>query len=59
MYKIYNNIEDKDIFQGNERELLEFVVKILEENGDENFSILGISDATEYIEDYCENLELI
>lgn len=44
MYTIYNNVEDKNIFTGNE---------------DANYSILGVSDAIEYIEDFCDNLEII
>jgi hypothetical protein len=58
MYRIYNNIEDKFIFEGNENEFIEFVQKIVIENEDYDFSILGISDAKEYIEDYCSNLDL-
>jgi len=58
MYEIYNNVEDKIIFKGNGTELINFTEKIVIENEDINFSILGISDAVEYIEDYCGNLEL-
>ncbi len=58
-YTIYNNVEDKNIFQGNEREFIEFVKVIVNENEDYEYSILGSSDAVEYIEDYCGNLELI
>ena len=59
MYEIYNNVEGKVIFKGNERELIEFTEKLVKENEDTNFSVLGISDAIEYIEDYCGNLSLI
>lgn len=58
MYEIYNNVEGKVIFKGNERELIEFTEKLVKENEDTNYSVLGISDAIEYIEDYCGNLEL-
>ena len=58
MYEIYNNVEDKIIFKGNEYELMEFVEKLVIENEDFGFSVLGISDAIEYVEDYCGNLEL-
>jgi hypothetical protein len=59
MYKIYNNVEDKIIFNGNEREFIEFMNTIRDENGDVDYSILGVSDAIEYVEDYCGNLDLI
>ncbi len=56
MYIIYNNIEDKNIFNGNSSDLISFVKKIAVENEDYDFSILGDSDAIEYIEDFCSNL---
>lgn len=59
MYKIYNNVEDKIVFNGNEREFIEFMNTIRDENGDVDYSILGVSDAIEYVEDYCGNLDLI
>jgi hypothetical protein len=59
MYQVINNLEEKEIFRGNTNELLRFVDKIRIENEDFDYSILGISDAIEYIEDYCDNLELI
>jgi hypothetical protein len=59
MFKIYNNVEDKIIFEGNESEFIDFVEKLVIENEDYGFSVLGVSDAEEYIEDYCGNLELI
>jgi len=59
MYKVYNNVEDKTIFNGNEREFIEFMNIIKNENQDVDYSIIGISDAIEYVEDYCGNLDLI
>ena len=59
MYKVYNNVEDKTIFSGNEREFIEFMNIIKNENQDFDYSIIGISDAIEYVEDYCGNLYLI
>ena len=59
MYVIYNNVEEKNIFQGNEREFINFTKTIVKENGDIDYSILGISDAIEYIEDFCSNLEIV
>lgn len=58
MYIIYNNIEDKNIFNGNSANLISFVKKVAVENGDYDFSILGESDAIEYIEDFCDNLSI-
>jgi len=59
MYKVYNNVEDKTIFSGNEREFIEFMNIIKNENQDVDYSIIGISDVIEYVEDYCGNLDLI
>lgn len=56
-FKIYNNIEDKTIFKGDSYELLEFTEIIKHENEDE-FVILSLSDAIDYIENYCCNLNL-
>lgn len=59
MFKIciYNNVEDKIVFHGYERDFIEFTKIIVKENEDANYSILGVSDAIEYIEDFCDNLE--
>ena len=60
MYTVNNNVEDKIIFHGREKQFISFMKKIVKENGDEeNFSIIGVSDATEYLEDFCGNLEFI
>ena len=60
MYSIVNNIESKIInLSSDDTELINFVNKIRIENEDFDFSILGISDAIEYIEDYCSNLDLL
>lgn len=59
MYEIYNNLEEKTIFKGNEREFIVFVEKIVIENEDFSYSVLGVSDAIEYIEVYCAELKLI
>lgn len=60
MFKIYNNVEDKIVFHGNEKQLIDFVSKIRRENGDdyyydENGDVYY--DAIDYIEYYCDNLE--
>ena len=60
MYTIVNNIESKIInLSSDDTELINFVNKIRIENEDFDFSILGISDAKEYIEEYCSNLDLL
>ena len=59
MFTVNNSIEEKIVFNGNESEFISFVEAIVIENKDYNYSVLGVSDAIEYIEDYCENLELI
>ena len=60
MYSIVNNLENKVIANlSNDRELIDKVREIVSENGNSDFSVLGISDAKEYIEDYCSNLDLL
>lgn len=58
VYTIYNTVEGKDIFQGTATEFIEFMELIARENEDFGYFILGLSDAIEYIEDYCDNLQL-
>ncbi len=63
-YLIVNNLHVKPepiiIFETNDDlSLIEFVKGIVKENGDEDYSILDISDATEYIDKYCDNLTFI
>ena len=58
--KVYNNVDDKVIFESNsETELIDFVNAIRIENEDFDFSIIGMADCVEYVEDYCSNLKLI
>ncbi len=60
MYSLVNNLDNKVIANLNsDAELIDKVSKIVIENEDFDFSILGISDAKEYIEDYCDNLDLV
>jgi hypothetical protein len=60
MYTLVNNIESKVITTlDSDRELINKVDDIRVENEDVDFSVLGISDAKEYIEDYCSNLDLL
>jgi hypothetical protein len=59
MYKVFNNIEEKIIFQGEEKDFVHFMRKIAVENEDEELSITCLSEAKEYLEVYCDNLTLI
>lgn len=59
MYKVFNHLENKVIFSGNESEFINFMKKIVIENEDFDFSIIGVSDAKEYLEVYCDNLNLV
>ena len=60
MYKIFHNIDgERTTTLNSDVEFIEFMKKIAIENEDFDFSIIGISDAKEYLEDYCENLTLL
>ena len=60
MYSLVNNIESKIInLSSDDTELINFVNKIRIENEDFDFSIICLSEAKEYIEVYCENLDLV
>ena len=60
MYSLVNKLENKVITTiDSDRELIYVVDNIRVENEDVDFSVLGISDAKEYIEDYCDNLDLL
>ena len=54
---VVQNIDDETIFKGKEKDLISFIKKIVIENGDLEYSVLGISDALEYISNYCDNLK--
>jgi hypothetical protein len=55
---VYNNIEEKNVFEGNESQFIDFMKKIVIENEDYHFSIICLSDTIEYLKNYCSNLEL-
>ena len=60
MYSIVNNIENKVIANlTSDAELIHEVRNIAVENEDFDFSIICLSEAKEYIEDYCSNLDLV
>ena len=60
VFIINDNIEEKQIFSGNEEETVEFVKRIVVENEDEDdFLILNIEGAKNYIDKYCDNLDFI
>ena len=57
MFEVWNTVENKFIFgTNNEFKFIKFVQEIVIENEDFEFSILGMADAKEYIEEYCSNL---
>ena len=59
MFTVKNNVTDEIVFNGSEREFISVVYKIAIENEDYDFSVLTTDDAIEYLEDYCDNLELV
>jgi hypothetical protein len=60
MYKIFHNIDgEKTTTLNSDAEFIDFVRKIVIENEDYDFSIIGVSDAKEYLESYCPNLTLL
>jgi len=60
MYTLFNVIENKIIAElASDVAMINKVSAIVLENEDTDFSILGVSDAKEYIEDYCSNLVLL
>ena len=56
---VYNNVEDKNVFEGNESQFIDFMKKIVIENEDYYFSIISLSNAIEYLKNYCSNLKFI
>lgn len=59
MYALVNLDNKVTIMLSNDSELINKVQEIASENGHSDFSVLGISDAKEYINDYCDNLDLL
>jgi hypothetical protein len=60
MYTLVNNIECKVIAElKSASELLDKIKRIAVENEDFDFSFISTSDVEEYVEDYCDNLELL
>jgi hypothetical protein len=60
MYSLVNNLENKVIANLNsDAELIHKVRNIAVENEDNDLSILSLSEAKEYIEVYCDNLDLL
>ena len=60
MFTLINTIENKVIAElKSNLEVINKVSAIAIENEDYDFSVLGISDAKEYIEEYCDNLALV
>jgi hypothetical protein len=60
MFTLINTIDNKVIAElRTDSEIIDKVNEIRTENEDFDFSILGISDAKEYIEEFCDNLALL
>jgi len=60
MYKIFHNVDgEKTTTLNSDAEFIHFMRNIAVENEDFDFSIIGISDAKEYLEDYCGGLTII
>ena len=60
MFTLVNTIDYKIIAELNgDAEIIDKVNAIRVENEDFDFSIIGLSDAKEYIEEFCDNLELL
>ena len=57
MFTIKNTVTGEEIFKGSPCEFIEKVESIRNENKNFDFSIIGISDACDYINDFCDNLE--
>ena len=59
MIKIFN-IDDEEVFSSDsESKLIEFTKLIAIENEDSDFSVLGVSDAKEYLLTFCPDLVLV
>lgn len=60
MYSLVNNVNGELIAELKDTaKLIDKVKKIAIENEDFDFSFIGISDVLEYIDDYCQNLDLL
>jgi hypothetical protein len=60
MFTLVNTIENKIIANlKNQIGLIDKIRSIAIENEDFDFTILGLSDAIEYVEDYCDNLAIL
>ena len=59
VYRIFNNLEEKYIFQSNSGgAYVEKVKAIAKENEDGDMEIDSVDQADAYILDYCENLDV-
>jgi hypothetical protein len=59
LYTFENTLSDKQTRLKSDEELMEFVNKIADENGDEEFILDNPLDCVCYIVLYCDNLRLI
>jgi len=59
MYKIFHNVDaEKTTTLNNTAEFIHFMRNIAIENGDEDISITCITEAMDYLNEYCHNLTL-
>lgn len=60
MYKIFHNIDgEKTSVFNSDSEFINFVRRVAEENEDGDTPINNVEEAKNYINVYCENLDLI
>lgn len=60
MYTLFNTLDcELNAELNSDSELIDKVNQIRIENEDFDFSILGVSDAIEYIDEYCDNQLLV
>ncbi len=60
MYKIFHNIDgEKTTTLNSDAEFVHFMRQIAVENGDEDLSITCLSEAKDYLNNYCPGLTLL
>ena len=60
MYEIFHNIDgEKTTTLNNTAEFIHFMRSIAIENGDEDISITCVTEALDYLNNFCENLTLL
>jgi len=59
MLVVYNNVGNINVFEGSEYQFFCWVIKVSIENKDFDYSFVDLSDAKNYINKHCSNLDLI